>query len=106
MIGDELIDGRIDQGENVFGGYRIGWDFDHYWGYELRLGFVNLPVLDSLSPPAPRDSSNLLVDVNLLHYPVGAPMPPWGLAGPASALAMSEMSTTELCCFRCPLVSE
>lgn len=40
MLGDELIQDRIDQDASMFGGYRLGWDFDHYWGPKSDLGFL------------------------------------------------------------------
>ena len=40
LFGDDLIAGQVDQDEDIFGGYRLGWDFDHYWGSELRFAFA------------------------------------------------------------------
>jgi len=66
-----LIDGRVDQGANIFGGYRFGKDFDHYWGTELRLAFANLPLEDGANPTVPRDNRLAYYDLHLNYYPWG-----------------------------------
>ncbi|MEX0818612.1 MAG: hypothetical protein WD070_03435 [Pirellulaceae bacterium] len=71
LIGDRLIDGAVDQQAALIGGYRLGWDFDHYWGTELRFAFakpelVELPGRTSL--PA---ATEKFWDLNLLYYPWG-----------------------------------
>ena len=77
LMGDDLIGGRIDQESDIFGGYRLGIDFDHYWGTEFRLGFaapeiVDSPaVIDPNSPPPQRDDRILFWDAHLLYYPWG-----------------------------------
>jgi len=45
MFGDEIITDRVDQNSDFYGGYRLGWDWDHYWGSEARLGFAELNLL-------------------------------------------------------------
>ena len=77
LIGSDPIGGRVGQGGDVFGGYRLGLDFDHYWGTELRFGFAALGItdnpalIDPQSPPPPRDDRILFVDAHLLYYPWG-----------------------------------
>lgn len=73
MFGDQLIANRVSQDEDMFGGYRLGWDFDHYWGTELRLGFANLDLTDTVSPNGvgSRTSRNQFWDLNLMYYPWG-----------------------------------
>jgi len=73
MFGDPLIEGRISQDEDLYGGYRLGWDFDHYWGTELRLGFANLDLTDTVPLPdiGTRTSRDQFWDVNLMYYPWG-----------------------------------
>lgn len=73
LLGDELRKNSIVEGSGFFAGARLGYDFDHYWGSELRVGFADTGV-SYLSPNArPRDSkvSNSYFDVNLLYYPLG-----------------------------------
>jgi hypothetical protein len=71
LFGDSLIDGRVSQGENLFGGYRVGWDFDHYWGTEARFGFGYLPVSDVASGDRLPWCRQDYGDVDLLYYPWG-----------------------------------
>ena len=71
LIGDSLIHGHVDQGNRVFGAYRIGWDFDHYWGTEFRFAFANLEVIDGSGSLDARNSRHLYWDGNLLYYPWG-----------------------------------
>lgn len=73
MFGDQLIEDRIAQDEDMFGGYRLGWDFDHYWGTELRLGFANLDLTDTtpLLANESRTSRDQFWDLNLMYYPWG-----------------------------------
>jgi len=73
MFGDQLIGNRISQDEDMFGGYRLGWDFDHYWGAELRLGFSNLDLTDTtpMLATGSRTSRDQFWDLNLMYYPWG-----------------------------------
>jgi hypothetical protein len=71
MIGDSLIDGEIDQQDGLIGGYRLGWDFDHYWGTELRYAFAKQDLIDlQTNTPLPTGTDKFW-DVNLLYYPWG-----------------------------------
>ncbi len=74
LIGDAPINGQIDQQSDVYGGYRAGWDWDHYWGGELRLGFARPDLLDDQTADDPRIARNWFTDLNVLYYP-------WGDAG-------------------------
>jgi hypothetical protein len=82
LIGDELIDGRVDQTDDLFGGYRIGWDRDHYWGHELRLGFSRTDLADARSATSHRISRDWFLDAHLSYYPWGdAQWRPYASAG-------------------------
>ena len=69
MFGDNLIPRRVSQDEDLFGGYRIGWDFDHYWGAELRFAFAHLDLTDLDGGGTPRTSGDQFYDLNLAYYP-------------------------------------
>lgn len=71
LIGDSLIDGTVDQGDAMFGGYRLGWDFDHYWGTELRYAFSKPELVDLQNAVSLGSSTDKYWDVNLLYYPWG-----------------------------------
>lgn len=109
MVGSPLIDDWTGANEGFFGGYRLGWDYDHYWGCEFRYGFASLAQWDSaravaaqeaaddlagLAPDDPwrhrydrrRDVDVETVDLSLLYYPWGdAAWRPYGLIGLGSA---------------------
>jgi outer membrane protein with beta-barrel domain len=70
--GDTLIPGEVDQGIGFFFGARLGWDYDVYWGTEMRLAFsdVGLEFIDE--PSVDGLSSDVLVwDLSLVYYPWG-----------------------------------
>jgi opacity protein-like surface antigen len=71
MKGDELIDDRVRQDSDALAGFRLGWDFDYYWGLETRLGWAALGVQDDRVPPSPRHDQIFLWDLSLLYYPWG-----------------------------------
>jgi hypothetical protein len=54
----------------MFGGLRLGWDFDYYWGIESRFGWADPDValdgsLDSVS------GRYFVGDVDFIYYPWG-----------------------------------
>ncbi len=94
MQGSGLVDDWLCQGQGFFGGYRLGWDVDPYWGWETRFGFASIALDDSgraiaaqeaedlangLTPNDPyfhrfdtrRDSGVRLWDIDVLWYPYG-----------------------------------
>ncbi|HUT90926.1 MAG TPA: outer membrane beta-barrel protein [Thermoguttaceae bacterium] len=103
--GSTLVDDWVGGKRGFFGGYRLGWDYDHYWGYEMRLGFGNIGLCDShrakqaqqaaddaqeldLDDPfrrrfdRRRDLTTTVWDVSLLYYPWGdATWRPYLMAG-------------------------
>ena len=94
MTGSPLITNWMGAGHGFLGGYRFGWDFDQYWGTEVRFSFASLKMWDSraaraaqraaddaagLAPDDPwrnrydarRDANVGMFDLNLLYYPWG-----------------------------------
>lgn len=94
VVGSPMIDDWVRGDGGVFGGVRLGWDFDHYWGAEFRLAFGSVQLIDSqraidaqhwhdtlagFSPNDPyyhrfdgtRNADLFLYDINLLYYPRG-----------------------------------
>ncbi len=71
MLGDRLVSGAIDQEASLFGGYQAGWDFDHYWGTEIRFAFSK-PGLTNLEEATAWPSATAKFwDMSLLYYPWG-----------------------------------
>ena len=109
MQGSPLIDDWVEQKEGFFAGYRLGWDYDHYWGCEMRLAFGSVALDDSQRAKdaqaaaddargipaddpirnrfdARRDSNVVLWDLDLLYYPWGdAAWRPYLMAGLGTA---------------------
>ncbi|MBI2477207.1 MAG: hypothetical protein HYV60_00705, partial [Planctomycetia bacterium] len=55
----------------LFGGYRLGWDFYHYWGTELRFAFAKPDLIDLQAMTALPTGTDKFWDLNLLYYPWG-----------------------------------
>jgi hypothetical protein len=72
LHGDTLIPGEINQSIGFFGGFRLGWDYDTYWGLETRLGFSELG-LDFIDEPSVDGAATDIViwDTSLVYYPWG-----------------------------------
>lgn len=95
MYGGEFVDDWVTQKGGYLGGFRLGWDFHHYWGCEIRLaaGYARIQdsdraiaaqtALDDLHGLAPddpwrhrfdesRDSDlGIVGDFSFLYYPWG-----------------------------------
>jgi len=84
LHGDELISNQVDQSSGSFGGVRLGYDLEHYWGMEARAGWSE-PGLSSAGDSGA--SSNLVfLDASLLYYPWGdSRLRPYFLAGMGTA---------------------
>lgn len=69
LEGDTLTE-EIDQSIGFFYGFRLGWDYDMYWGLETRLGFSELG-LDFVNEPTIVGLSTDIViwDASLVYYP-------------------------------------
>lgn len=72
LNGDTLIPGEINQSVGFMYGFRLGWDYDTYWGLETRLGFseLGLDFIDEQSVDG-LSADVLLWDCNLVYYPWG-----------------------------------
>ncbi len=71
LLGDDLISGRVGQDNELFGGFRIGWDFDYYWGLEARFGWSD-PNIQFATPQLEAENGSYFVsDIDLVYYPWG-----------------------------------
>ena len=83
LLGDDLITNRVSQDNVLFGGLRLGYDFDYFWGIEWRFAWAspNGSFAEPLTDPV--DVSFVISDVDLLYYPWGdskvRPYLLWGL---------------------------
>jgi len=86
-VGSDLIEDWVGQKTGFLGGLRIGWDFDPYWGVEVRYAVGDVELDDGYKAIAVRDqlaaatgmvfsdktrySGRNLLDLSLLFYPLG-----------------------------------
>ena len=70
--GDTLVADEINSNGGFFWGGNIGWDYDPYWGLEMRLAFSN-QGLDYFANPAFDNAYNELIlwDTSFVYYPWG-----------------------------------
>lgn len=69
--GTEIIRDHVDQNVGVIGGFRLGWDYDIYWGLETRLGFSSLEDQPENAPLEGSADKVILWDSSLIYYPWG-----------------------------------
>lgn len=68
--GGPLIRHRVHELPSFYGGMNFGWDYDHYWGIEKRLGFGALNLTNGRGQ---RLDTGLSVtgEYRLMYYPLG-----------------------------------
>jgi hypothetical protein len=72
ILMDDIQSHRIYQNDTAFIGLRIGYDFDHFWGLEMRGAFARPDLAaGSGGPPIKPASRDNFADVDLLFYPFG-----------------------------------
>ena len=71
MFGDDLVGNRVAQDNDLFGGIRLGWDFDYFWGLETRFGWSNPNVQFNEPQAVANNGSYFVSDVDLIYYPWG-----------------------------------
>ena len=69
--GGALIPGRVMQQPSFYGGVNIGWDYDHYWGFEKRLGFGALHLTNGAGQSIPETGLSVTGEYRLMYYPLG-----------------------------------
>jgi hypothetical protein len=69
--GDHIIRGHVDQKTAFLGGYRFGWDYDYYWGMELRFVDAHMGLSDARGVTNPFTDDYFAGDLNLQYYPWG-----------------------------------
>ena len=69
--GGALMPGRVDQQPSYYGGINIGWDYDHYWGIEKRLGFGALNLSNGDHQPISGTGLSVTGEYRLMYYPLG-----------------------------------
>lgn len=65
---DDLIEGRVEQTDVVFGGVRLGYDWNHYWGTELRYGYSEPDLFTADGLAIDGTAHNWFLDVSAQWY--------------------------------------
>lgn len=66
-----LISDEVNQAPAVLSGLRLGYDFDHYWGGEVRVGIAQARVTYPQYPSRSNTSQVYLFDYSVQYYPWG-----------------------------------
>jgi hypothetical protein len=69
--GGALIPGHLNQQPSYYGGLNLGWDYDHHWGFEKRLGFGALNLTNGAHQPIPTTGLSVTGEYRLMYYPLG-----------------------------------
>ena len=69
--GGPMIVGHVDQRPSAYAGVNLGWDYDHYWGIEKRLGFGALNLTNGRHEPIAETGLSVTGEYRLMYYPLG-----------------------------------
>jgi hypothetical protein len=69
--GDPISRGHVDQRGSSYAGLNFGWDYDHYWGIEKRLGFGALNLSNANHQPLSKTGASITGEYRLMYYPLG-----------------------------------
>jgi hypothetical protein len=70
ILSDGTISDGVSQSNDMFGGLRLGWDFDYYWGLEWRFGWSQ-PELFVDGTSDGLEGDYFVSDVDFVYYPWG-----------------------------------
>ncbi len=70
-FGSTLVSDELDMRSSLLGGGFLGYDLNHYWGGEIRLGLSSADVQYVPSGAEFGESHNAWFDLNLMYYPWG-----------------------------------
>jgi hypothetical protein len=70
LMGD-LIEDRVDASDTGFYGVRLGYDFDHYWGFEWRFAVAQPELSTIQGTPLNDHAQHYYSDLSLVCYPWG-----------------------------------
>jgi hypothetical protein len=71
MLADDLLRGQVETDSAPIVGMRIGHDFDHFWGWEVRYAYSRVETFTGAGVPIAEPGREYFVDVALQHYPWG-----------------------------------
>ncbi|HVA47134.1 MAG TPA: outer membrane beta-barrel protein [Pirellulales bacterium] len=69
--GGPLIRNHVDELPSAYAGANFGWDYDHFWGIEKRLGFGALNLTNGLHQRLPQTGLSVTGEYRVMFYPLG-----------------------------------
>jgi hypothetical protein len=71
LLGDELLTNRVELDNEVLAGFRIGYDFDYFWGLDWRFGWSHPNTQVEGVDEQATNGSYFISDVDLKYFPWG-----------------------------------
>ncbi|HEY5313775.1 MAG TPA: hypothetical protein VIK18_14705 [Pirellulales bacterium] len=68
--GGPIMHGHVDERPSAYEGLNFSWDYDHYWGFEKRLGFGELNLTNGNHQPLSTGGS-ITGEYRFMYYPLG-----------------------------------
>lgn len=62
---------NVRANNDLLGAISFGWDWDHYWGSQLRVGWSTPELLNTTQASVDSGDNLLLSDLSVLYYPWG-----------------------------------
>lgn len=69
--GGPIIRGHVDERVSSYAGANFGWDYDHYWGIEKRLGFGALNLTNANHELLSQTGLSVTGEYRIMYYPLG-----------------------------------
>ena len=63
--------GAASKANDVVAAAQLGWDFDHYWGSQVRIAWSTPNYNNAVAPSSDASSDLVIYDASLLYYPWG-----------------------------------
>lgn len=70
LMGDRPAE-NVRSGNDLLAAIGLGWDWDHYWGSQVRIAWSTPELLNTAQSSAPSDDNLFITDLSLLYYPWG-----------------------------------
>ena len=65
------VDDNVPAANDYFAALQLGWDIDHYWGTQVRVGWTTPDLANTTLSEGSTSDNLLLTDFSALYYPWG-----------------------------------
>lgn len=62
---------HVRNNNDLLGAMHLGWDWDHYWGTQIRLAYTSPQLGSGTLSESPLSNDFFMYDISLLYYPWG-----------------------------------